>query len=233
MAGGMACWALKTVSMYPKKYLSHSWLLITACMINCSCQEKKQPLPYYNTPDFTPLFVPEGKKAADLVQHTISAFSFTDQHGSTITSQQVAGKIHVANFIFTSCSSICPVMTKHMQLLQQAFEHDTGVVLLSYSVTPWVDSVNRLKQYANNNGINSPNWHLLTGDKNQIYTLARQSYFAEEDLGFSKDSTDFLHTEHILLVDKTQRIRGIYNGTLQLDMEQLIADIRTLQKEIM
>ena len=118
-----------------------------------------------------------------------------------------------------------------MKLLQTAFENDADVVMLSYSVTPWIDSVSRLKMFADNNDIVSPNWHLLTGNKAAIYKLARQDYFAEEDLGFTKDSTEFLHTEHILLVDRTKRIRGIYNGTLQLEVEQLIKDIRQLAEE--
>ena len=143
----------------------------------------------------------------------------------------IEGKIHVANFIFTSCGSICPTMTRHLKLVQDEFRSDTTVVLLSYSVTPWIDTVDKLKIFADKNGINSTNWHLLTGNKSEIYTLARQSYFAEEDLGFTKDSTEFLHTEHVLLVDKNKRIRGIYNGTLQLEAEQLIEDIKTLTKE--
>jgi protein SCO1 len=106
-----------------------------------------------------------------------------------------------------------------MKQVQNAFQKNDDVVMLSYSVTPWLDSVTRLKDYADHNEITSPNWHLLTGNKGNIYTLARQSYFAEEDLGFTSDSTDFLHTEHILLVDKTKRIRGIYNGTLKLEIE--------------
>jgi protein SCO1/2 len=143
----------------------------------------------------------------------------------------VENKIHIASFIFTRCESICPVMTKHLKLLQDEFKNKNEVVILSYSVTPWIDSVARLKEYADANEITSPNWHLLTGSKSEIYTLARQSYFAEEDLGFTKDSTEFLHTEHILLVDKTKRIRGIYNGTLQLEIEQLIRDINLLKDE--
>ena len=103
--------------------------------------------------------------------------------------------------------------------------------MLSFSVTPWIDNVKRMHDFALKNQITSPNWHLLTGNKSQIYTLARRSYFAEEDLGFTKDSTNFLHTEHILLIDKTKRIRGIYNGTLQLEAEQLVKDIRMLMKE--
>ncbi|MCA6438439.1 MAG: SCO family protein, partial [Chitinophagaceae bacterium] len=162
---------------------------------------------------------------------TIAAFSFTDQHNQIINNQSINNKIHVANFIFTSCGSICPKMTNNLKLVDSAFANDKDVVLLSYSVTPWIDSVPRLKLFANNYKITNPNWHLLTGDKSSIYTLARKSYFAEEDLGFTKDSTEFLHTEHTMLVDRNGRIRGIYNGTLQLEIEQLIKDIQLLKKE--
>ncbi|GAB4031245.1 SCO family protein [Spirosoma gilvum] len=201
-------------------------------MLWIACQtDTIQQLPYYNTPDFTPIFIDSGSKVAEKVPHTIGNFSFTDQNGATVTQQAIEGKIHVADFFFTSCGAICPKMTKHMQLVEKAFPNDENLVLLSYSVTPWIDSVARLKTYSQTNGIRSKNWHLLTGNKSAIYQLARQSYFAEEELGFSKDSTNFLHTEHILLVDKHKRIRGIYNGTLELEMQQLIADIKTLRKE--
>ncbi len=155
----------------------------------------------------------------------------TDQDGEVVTDKDIEGKIHVANFIFTSCGSICPTMTRHLKLVQDEFRNDENVVLLSYSVTPWIDTVKKLREFANKNKIDSPNWHLLTGNKGEIYTLARQSYFAEEDLGFTRDSTEFLHTEHVLLIDKNKRIRGIYNGTLQLGAEQLIKDIELLAKE--
>ena len=206
-------------------------MLLMVYVTACSNRLAKEQLPYYNTPEFTPEFYTSQKKAEEKIKHTISSFSFTDQHGKQITQKDIEGKIHVANFIFTSCGSICPVMTKNMKLVQDAFQNKPDVIILSYSVTPWIDSVSRLKMYAVNNDITSPNWHLLTGSQREIYTLARRDYFAEEDLGFTKDSTDFLHTEHILLVDKTKRIRGIYNGTLQLEIEQMIRDINTLIKE--
>ena len=198
-----------------------------------SCMEKKDEvgLPYYNTPGFTPQFFSSKTKATEKISHTIGSFSMTDQHGKKITQNDIEGKIHVANFIFTSCGSICPVMTKNMKPVQDAFKNNPAVVILSFSVTPWIDSVPRLKMYADNNEITSPNWHLLTGNKAEIYNLARRDYFAEEDLGFTKDSSDFLHTEHILLIDRTKRIRGIYNGTLQLETEQMIKDIGELLKE--
>lgn len=186
-------------------------------------------LPYYNSPDFTPLFLPSQQEAVRQVPHTIAPFSFLNQDGEWITGQSVEGKIHVANFIFTSCGAICPVLTEHMKKVERAFQKDTSVVILSYSVTPWIDTPGRLKKYKQENGITKRNWHFLTGGKAAIYTLARRSYFAEENLGFTRDSTEFLHTEHIVLVDRSKRIRGIYNGTLQLEVEQLIKDIDCLK----
>ncbi|WP_229216642.1 SCO family protein [Dyadobacter sp. 3J3] len=204
---------------------------MAASLITCSGSTEVKQLPYYNTSDFSPLFLSSSKEIKQKVQHTIPAFSFTDQNGKQITDHQIDGKIHIANFIFTSCVSICPVMTKHLQLIQKEFYNNPEVALLSFSVTPWIDNVSRLHQFAVQNKITASNWHLLTGNMSQIYTLARKSYFAEEDLGFTKDSTQFLHTEHIILVDKQRRIRGIYNGTLELEVQQLSADIRQLLKE--
>ena len=103
--------------------------------------------------------------------------------------------------------------------------------MLSFSVTPWIDSVQKLKSYVKDKDIKMKNWYFLTGEKSKIYELARKSYFAEKDIGFTKDSTDFLHTEHFLLVDKTLRIRGIYNGTLSLEMQHLIEDIKLLKNQ--
>ena len=208
--------------------ISVAWLVLA--LVACSGKQVTNALPFYNTPDFTPVFVSPAV-AAKSIHHRIGAFSFTDQQGRPITDKVVEGKVHVANFIFTSCSSICPVMTKHMKLVQQQFGNNPDLVMLSFSVAPWIDSVGRLREYARIHHISSPNWHLLTGPTGAIYQLARQSYFAEEDLGFTRDSTDFLHTEHVLLVDRKKQIRGVYNGTLQLEAEQLIKDIQQLLDE--
>lgn len=216
--------------MYQTVFLRTSLLVFIISMVSCKQRETSNTLPYYNEPNFTPLFINNTDSANFLVTHHIGDFSFIDQNNRNITQKDIEGKIHVANFIFTSCGSICPVLTKHMKLVAQQFAQK-DVVLLSYSVTPWIDDVKRLKDYAYRNAIKEKNWHFLTGNKSEIYNLARKSYFAEEDLGFTKDSTDFLHTEHILLVDKHKKIRGIYNGTLQLEAEQLIEDIKILQKE--
>lgn len=198
-----------------------------------SCKEKQAEikLPYYNTADFTPVFVNDIDSVSIKINHTIGAFNFKDQYNNSITQKEVEGKIHVANFFFTGCGSICPGMMDKMKKLNSVFPDTSGIIFLSFSVTPWRDSVTRLKEYTITNNINSSNWHLLTGTRNEIYGLARESYFAEEKLGFSKDSTDFLHTEHVLLVDKTGRIRGIYNGTLAMDIDQLRDDIFLLSKE--
>ncbi|MES2376337.1 MAG: SCO family protein [Bacteroidota bacterium] len=190
-----------------------------------------QGLPYYNTPEFSPMFLSSRADVESKITHTIGRFTFVNQDGDTLTEKAIKGKIHVADFIFTSCGNICPMMTDQMGRIGKAFENDTSVVILSYTVTPWIDNPARLKKYKADKGIKKNNWYFLTGNKAAIYKLARQSYFAEESLGFTKDSTKFLHTEHFLLVDATQRIRGIYNGTLQLEAEQLIKDIKELKRE--
>jgi protein SCO1/2 len=226
----MDYWAPNTAKMWRTVFSGSSVLAISLLFI--ACEKKTSPrLPYYNTPDFSPIFVQSASELTGKIPHRISNFSFRDQNGVTISEKDIKGKIHVADFFFTSCGSICPRMTRHMKLVEKAFPANKNVVFLSYSVTPWIDTVGRLKAYSRANNIQSDNWHLLTGSKAAIYQLARQSYFAEEELGFSKDSTEFLHTEHFLLVDKQKRIRGIYNGTLELEMQQLIADIQSLLQE--
>ncbi len=200
-----------------------------------SCHEKKVDalvsLPYYNEPDFTPLFIKNKSEVDKLVTHKINDFSFLNQDSALITQKAIEGKIHVANFIFTSCGSICPVMTHNLKIVSDSLKNENQVSFISFSVTPWIDKPYVLLKYKNRNEIKNNNWHFLTGNKADIYKLARQSYFAEEDIGFSKDSTEFLHTEHFLLIDKTKRIRGIYNGTLSLEMQHLIEDIKTLERE--
>jgi protein SCO1/2 len=197
-----------------------------------SCNKKEEiKLPYYNNPDFTPLFIDDEDEVDQKIPHTIADFSFLNQDSTIISQKNIEGKIHVANFIFTSCGSICPVMTTNLKIVNDSLSKNSDVVLLSYSVTPWIDSPSVLKAYKKRNGIQNSNWHFLTGSKKDIYKLARKSYFAEEDLGFTKDSTEFLHTEHFILVDKSKRIRGIYNGTLSFEMNQMLDDIRSLEKE--
>lgn len=221
--------------MYRRKYgrnLSCICLLLLLCLTSCQRSEQKPVLPFYNQADFTPLFFQSMSEADQAITHRVAAFRLLDQHHQWISNEDVKGKIHVANFFFTRCGSICPAMMRNMLSLQQRFAANQAVEILSFSVTPWIDSVGLLQAYAARNNITAPNWHLLTGSRQEIYQLARQSYFAEETLGLSKDSSNFLHTEHVLLVDAELRLRGIYNGTLPFDMEQLARDIPLLEKEM-
>ncbi|MFT4900586.1 MAG: protein SCO1/2 [Flavobacteriales bacterium] len=199
--------------------------LIPVLFISCSSNSTEE-IPYYFTSDFMPHFASE---EALKFTHKILQFELLNQDSNLITNTTIQNKLHVANFIFTTCGSICPIMVDHMKLINDEFPADSAIAFLSYSVTPWIDTPSKLKTYKEYKRIRNPNWHFLTGSKSEIYNLARQGYFAEEDLGFTKDSSDFLHTEYFILVDENQYIRGIYNGTLKTDINQLIKDIRVLK----
>lgn len=193
-------------------------------------QDTVASLPFFNQPDWTP----EWMNATDSQYkkiHTIPAFSFMDQNGNVITEQTVGGKIYVANFFYTKCRSICPKMTSNMYLLQEAFKMDSTILFLSHSVTPQSDSVSVLHQYAIQNKVNVKKWHLLTGAQKDIYALAKQQYFAGDTVGYYQSGDEFLHTENFILVDKHRRIRGVYNGTLLVEIDRIKEDINILKKE--
>lgn len=185
-------------------------------------------LPFYNEATFTPQWIEASdEKYGDI--HTIPDFEFINQNGDTVTNKTFQDKIYVTNFFFTLCPNVCPKMTENLGLVQDAFSGGDQVSILSHTVMPWADSVERLAEYASLNGISSRQWHLVTGDQNDIYKIARESYFADEGFGKSLTSNeDFLHTENIFLIDQKRRIRGIYNGTIRLDMKRMIDDIHTL-----
>lgn len=212
--------------------LRNSMLFLLLAFAACKNKttDKSLALPFINKPDFTPEWIAADDPAYKII-HTVPAFAFTNQNGETVTEKEVAGKIYVTDFIFTRCGSICPVMTTNMGLLQQKFKNDNNILLLSHSVTPDIDSVPVLKKYAQKNGIISGKWHLLTGNKQQIYAVAKKQYFAGDAIGYYQTGNEFLHTENFILVDKHRRIRGVYNGTLVLEMDRLMDDIATLKKE--
>ncbi|SDT25070.1 protein SCO1/2 [Maribacter dokdonensis] len=160
--------------------------------------------------------------------HTIADFSLTNQNGETITQEDYKGKIYIADFFFTTCPTICPIMTKNMVDLQKALGKDSDVMLLSHSVTPEIDSVTQLKKYAIEKGVDDRNWNLVTGDKKQIYELARKSYLAVKTDG-DGGPFDMIHTENFILVDKDKRIRGFYDGTKKEDMDKIMGDIEILK----
>ncbi len=187
-------------------------------------------LPFFNVPDWTPEWINKEDSGYAKI-HSIPAFSFKNQEGVDITEANVEGKIYVANFFYTKCRGICPKMTTNMSLLQEAFKNDTMILLLSHTVTPELDSIAILKKYAILNKVDSKKWHLLTGGKNEIYALAKQQYFAGDSVGFYQTGNEFLHTENFILVDQKRRIRGVYNGTLLLEIDRIKEDIQTLKLE--
>ena len=161
--------------------------------------------------------------------HTIADFSLTNQNGNTVTQNDYENKIYVADFFFTTCQTICPIMTDHMVKIQQELREDAKVLLLSHTVTPEIDSVNVLKKYAVEKGVDDKKWNLVTGDKKQIYDLARKSYLVAKDNPY--EEYDLIHTENFVLVDKKKRIRGFYDGTDSEAIEELLKDIKILEKE--
>ena len=187
-------------------------------------------LPYYNTPDFTPIFIDDESQANKIISHSISDFEFESDKDIKVSKSTLKNKFHIAIFIFTQCGSICPIMIENLKTLEKKYKNSNDFAMLSFSVTPWIDSVQKLKSFVKEKDIKMKNWYFLTGEKSKIYELARKSYFAEENLGFTKDSSDFLHTEHVILVDKTFKIRGIYNSTLPLEIKNLSSDIDLLLK---
>ncbi|MGB6153709.1 MAG: SCO family protein [Pricia sp.] len=160
--------------------------------------------------------------------HTIADFSLTNQNGETITQQDYKDKIYIADFFFTTCPTICPIMTKNMADIQERIKNDDEVMLLSHSVTPQIDSVAQLKKYALEKGVDDRKWNLVTGDKKQIYELARKSYLAVKEDG-DGGPYDMIHTENFILVDKKQRIRGFYDGTKKEDVDKLMTDLEILK----
>ncbi|OBX23497.1 MULTISPECIES: SCO family protein [Bizionia] len=162
--------------------------------------------------------------------HKIADFSLTNQNGETVTQANYENKIYVADFFFTTCQTICPIMTDHMVYIQKELKDEPDVMLLSHTVTPEIDSVAQLKKYALKKGVDDSRWNLVTGDKKQIYDLARKSYLAVKDVeGF--DPYDMIHTENFMLIDKKRQIRGFYDGTKPEEIKRLIADIHILKKD--
>lgn len=158
--------------------------------------------------------------------HTIADFSLTNQNGETITQKTYENKIYIADFFFTTCPTICPIMTKNMAEIQKRIQND-DILLLSHSVTPQIDSVAQLKKYALEKGVDDSKWNLVTGDKKQIYELARKSYLAVKTDG-DGGPFDMIHTENFILIDKKRRIRGFYDGTNKEDIERLMDDLEIL-----
>ena len=170
-----------------------------------------QPLPIYQ-PAMVSTDLVDSTLQYKKKYHKIADFSLANQNGDTITQEDYDGKIYVADFFFTTCQTICPIMTDHMVTIQNEILDDDEVMLLSHSVTPEIDSVAQLKRYAIEKGVIDSKWNLVTGEKKQIYDLARKSYLAVKDIG-DGGPFDMIHTENFMLIDKKRQIRGFYDGT--------------------
>ena len=162
--------------------------------------------------------------------HRIADFELINQNGKTVTHENFNGKIYVADFFFTTCPTICISMTDNLLKVQKEIQNNPNILLISHSVTPKIDSVTQLKKYAIEKGVNDKKWHLVTGDKKEIYELARKSYLAVKDEG-DGGPLDMIHTENFILVDPDKRIRGFYDGTDSKEIKRLLLEIKILNSE--
>lgn len=224
-----------------KKIQLYIFLFLSLINLGCKKPIKKENikaeetarvenLPYFGDETFTPNWIIPGSDEQKNF-HKIPDFKLTNQLGESITHKTFEEKIYIVDFFFTSCPGICLKMTDNMTRIQEAFKEDSEVLLLSHSVTPSIDSPSVLNAYAIKHEVIPDKWHLVTGDKQEIYNLGRNHYFVENDLGELKSIDDFLHTENFLLIDKNKHIRGIYNGLNRASIAQLIIDIKALKKE--
>ena len=211
----------------------YKWFLVIVTVLSTiilslfySALKPKKSLPIYNPSMVNPELVDSTVQYISKY-HSIADFSFTNQNGKIITQKDYDGKIYVADFFFTTCGSICPKMTTNLVEVQKVFINNPKVMLLSHTVFPETDSVPILKEYAIKNGVIDSKWNLVTGDKKQIYSMARKSYLAVK-LGKPNELYDMVHTENFVLVDSKRRVRGFYDGTKKEDIERLIEDINFL-----
>ena len=188
-----------------------------------------EKLKIYNPIDVNPRLVDVSVKNVQK-NHTIADFQLINQNGERITNKNYENKIYIADFFFTRCQTICIAMAYNMSELQEHYKDDNEIMFLSHSVTPVMDSVPVLKEYAQRKGVIDEKWNVTTGSKKHIYDLARKSYFAVLDEG-NGDENDFIHTEQFVLIDKERRIRGFYDGTEKEDMKKIIEDIKILKRE--
>ncbi len=213
------------------KYKLFGWVLLGISVVIIylfyTALQPKKVLPIFQPADFNPDLVDPSLLHVKKY-HTIADFSLVNQNGEIITNKTYLGKIYIADFFFTTCPSICPIMTDHLFAIQQKLLHDDEVMLLSHSVTPAIDSVAQLKKYALAKGVVDSKWNLVTGDKKEIYNLARKSYMSVKTDGDGGEF-DMIHTENFMLIDKERRIRGTYDGTNPEEIEKLLTDLKILK----
>jgi len=207
------------------KYL----LIFISCILIFSCNSKNDRLPILGRKEIKNVSF-EGGIKADTIYHTIRDFSFSNQDGKTITQDTFKDKIYIADFFFTTCPTICPIMKTQMLRVYEKYEDNPEVMILSHTIDPNHDSVEVLHEFADRLGVSSNTWHFVTGDEAEIYDIGQNSYMvtARED---PDEPGGYLHSGAFLLVDKERRIRGIYDGTKEDKVDQLLRDIDKLLKE--
>jgi protein SCO1 len=195
---------------------------VVSGLLFASCAEKKEAA--------LPVFGEKEVQGGDTIYHTIADFKFVDQDSAFVTNETFKDKIYVADFFFTSCRTICPIMKTQMLRVYDSIQNDPDVLLLSHSIDPEYDTVGLLHDYAERLGVKSDKWHFVTGSKEDIYKIAQTSYFATamED---KAEPDGFIHSGAFLLIDKDKRIRGKYDGTKEEDVNRLLAEIQRLKKE--
>lgn len=201
-----------------------AWACALASLTFFGCSSEGSQLPYYVDATLTPNWVPAAQRAS---LYRVADYQLVDQAGHPFTSDSLVGRVHVANFFFAKCGDICPTTHRLLRAVADTFATDDRVVIVSYSVTPERDSVAALAEFAQHNAIAYRRWRLLTGERATIDGLT-SSYLIGKGRGGDYGVDSVAHTEMIALVDGQQHIRGVYNGTLQLDVQQLTRDIRTL-----
>jgi len=201
-------------------------LSLVIILLSIFLLNKKNPKPI----TILPIYGPKNVVKNDTAFHKVGDFSFTNQYGSTITNNTITNKIFVCDYFFTTCKSICPIMTNQMERVQQQFKNNNQVIILSHTVDPEEDSISVLMEYAIKHKAIKDKWHFLTGDKKELYRLARESYLLDNETG-NGDEHDFIHTDKFALIDWKGRIRGYYVGTDSLEISKLLIDISTLLDE--
>lgn len=217
---------LEIFKAYKKFFLIFGLISAVILFLFYNALKPQKTLKIYSPADVNPELV-DSLVEHIKINHRIADWSFTNQNGDMVSHKNYENKIYVADFFFTTCPTICPIMTDNMVWLQDRIKQYPDVMLLSYSVTPDIDTPEVLKEYALDKGVDDTIWNLVTGDKKEIYYLARQSYLAVKT-GNPSELYDMVHTENFILVDKKRRIRGFYDGTEREEMEQLLEDIAFL-----
>ena len=212
-----------------KKYFNYFLVIAIAYISGCSAKSEPEKLPILGKREVIEKEV-NGELVPDTVYHTIPDFAFVDQDSNWVTPETFKDKVYVADFFFTTCPTICPIMKTQMMRLYDHFYDNDEVVLLSHSIDPVYDSVKVLKDFAQRLGVETHKWHFITGKKEEIYGIGENSYMvtAQEDEGAPGG---YVHSGAFILVDKAKRIRGFYDGTVKEDVDQLIHDIDLLLTE--